>query len=307
LERLRRGLKRTAAGLGDGIGRIFAAGRIDETALDALEDLLISADLGPALAARLRGEVAKTAKGENAALAVRQALAREIAALLSPVAQELEPSPEHRPFVIVMAGVNGSGKTTSAGKFAKRFRDQGLGVMLAACDTFRAAAMEQLALWAERTGSAIVTGAPKSDAAGLAYRAFEKARAAGADVLIIDTAGRLQNRSDLMAELQKIVRVLKKFDDTAPHAVVLVLDATVGQNAHSQVEIFREMVDVTGLVVTKLDGTAKGGVLVALAERFGLPVYAVGVGEGADDLRAFDASDFARGLMNLPPDGAEGP
>ena len=228
-----------------------------------------------------------------------QALADEIAGIVEPVAVSLDVPAGHRPFVILVVGVNGSGKTTSVGKLAHLFGEAGQKVKIAACDTFRAAASEQLMLWGERAGAQVLSAPPGSDASGLAYQSLQEARADGTDVLLIDTAGRLQNRADLMAELQKIRRVLQKQDETAPHAVLLVLDATTGQNAHSQVEIFREMVDVTGLALTKLDGSAKGGVLVGLARRFGLPVHAIGVGEGVDDLRPFEARAFARGLLDL--------
>ena len=204
-----------------------------------------------------------------------------------------------KPHIVLVAGVNGSGKTTTIGKLAKQFTEQGLKVMLAAGDTFRAAAIEQLQVWGERTGAPVVSSEIGADAAGLVYGAIERAQSEGSDVLLIDTAGRLQNRDDLMAELEKVVRVIKKLDDTAPHDCVLVLDATVGQNAHSQVETFKKMVNVSGLVMTKLDGSARGGVVVALAEKFGLPVHAVGVGESADDLRPFEARSFARALMGL--------
>ncbi len=201
--------------------------------------------------------------------------------------------------MILVVGVNGSGKTTTIGKLAKQYRDAGKSVMLAAGDTFRAAAVEQLQIWGERTGCPVVTRPTGSDAAGLAFEALERARAENADILLIDTAGRLHNKADLMGELQKIVRVLKKVDTTAPHAVLLVLDATVGQNAHQQAETFREMVGVTGLVMTKLDGTAKGGVLVSLAEKYGIPIHAIGIGEGVDDLRPFEARAYARSLVGL--------
>jgi fused signal recognition particle receptor len=204
---------------------------------------------------------------------------------------------------VLVVGVNGSGKTTTIGKLAKLYRDEGRTVMLAAGDTFRAAAVDQLRIWGERAGCPVVARETGADAAGLAFDALEQARRDGVDLLLIDTAGRLQNRDDLMGELRKIVRVLRKLDPEAPHSCLLVLDATVGQNAHSQVEIFREMAAVTGLVVTKLDGTARGGVLVALADRFGLPVHAIGIGEGADDLRPFEARAFARNLMGLAAEG----
>lgn len=230
---------------------------------------------------------------------MREHLAREIAKILQPVARPI--ALERRPHVVLVVGVNGSGKTTTIGKLARNWRAEGKRVVIAAGDTFRAAAVEQLQVWGERAGVPVIAGAPGADAAGLAFDALQRARADGADVLVIDTAGRLQNKAGLMEELRKIVRVLKKLDPDAPHDCVLVLDATVGQNAHQQVEIFKDMVGVTGLAMTKLDGTAKGGVVVALAERFGLPVYAVGVGETADDLRAFDATVFARSLMGLEP------
>jgi fused signal recognition particle receptor len=219
------------------------------------------------------------------------------------VARPLDVDPAHRPFVILMVGVNGAGKTTTIGKLAKQLTDEGRTVALVAGDTFRAAAVEQLKVWGSRTNSPVITGAQGADPAGLAFDALMQARKRGDDVLMIDTAGRLQNRDELMAELQKIGRVIRKVDESAPHAVLLVLDATVGQNAHQQVDVFKSMIGVTGLVMTKLDGTAKGGVVVALAEKFGLPVHFIGVGEGADDLRPFTAHSFARSLMGLNPEG----
>jgi fused signal recognition particle receptor len=230
---------------------------------------------------------------------VRAALAEVIVELIEPIAKPLRIDPALKPHVILVVGVNGSGKTTTIGKLAKQYRDAGLAVHLAAGDTFRAAAVEQLKIWADRTGCPITTRPTGADAAGLAVDALGEAKAAGADVLLIDTAGRLQNRTDLMAELQKVVRVLKKRDPAAPHSVLLVLDATVGQNAHAQAEIFRDLVGVTGIVMTKLDGTARGGVLVSLAERYGIPVHAIGVGETAEDLRPFEATSFARSLVGL--------
>jgi len=230
---------------------------------------------------------------------VRGALAESIAAILRPLARPLALDPAKKPQVILVVGVNGTGKTTTIGKLAQRFREDRKRVMIAAGDTFRAAAIEQLKIWGDRTGAAVIARETGADAAGLAYDALAQAQAAGADVLLIDTAGRLHNKADLMAELQKIIRVLRKLDPTAPQDCLLVLDATTGQNAHQQVDIFRQMTQVTGLVVTKLDGTARGGVVVALAERFQLPLHAIGVGEGADDLRPFDADAFARSLMGL--------
>ena len=230
---------------------------------------------------------------------MRTALAEEIAAILAPVAKPLTLDASRKPHVVLVVGVNGSGKTTTIGKLAQLLRGEGKRVTLAAGDTFRAAAIDQLKVWGERTGCPVVARQPGADAAGLAFEAFEQAKARGDDVLLVDTAGRLQNKTELMAELTKIVRVLKKLDPGAPHTVLLVLDANIGQNAHAQVEAFRSTAQVTGLAVTKLDGTAKGGVVVALAERFGLPVHAIGVGEGADDLRPFDPQDFARSLVGL--------
>ena len=231
---------------------------------------------------------------------LREALAEEIAGVLAPAERALDLTAA-KPFVLLVVGVNGTGKTTTIGKLAARMRGEGRKVMIAAGDTFRAAAIEQLRVWGERAGAEVVADAPGADAAGLAFNALQKAREAKADVLLIDTAGRLQNKADLMAELAKIVRVLRKLDTTAPHAVLLVLDATTGQNARSQVEVFRGIAEVSGLVMAKLDGTARGGMLVAIAEEFGLPVYFIGVGEGVDDLQPFRATAFARSLVGLEP------
>jgi fused signal recognition particle receptor len=300
LSRLKAGLSRSSGKLGDGISGIFTKRKLDDAALEELEELLISADLGVATAAKLTAHLAKDRFDKDVSPEeVRQALADDIAGILAPVAIPLDIDPAKQPHVVLVVGVNGSGKTTTIGKLAKLHRDAGRAVMIAAGDTFRAAAIEQLCIWGERAGCPVVAKAPGADAAGLAYEALERARKEGVDLLLIDTAGRLHNRAELMAELQKIVRVLKKLNPEAPHDCLLVLDATTGQNAHAQVETFKELVQVTGLVVTKLDGSARGGVLVALAERFGLPVHAVGVGETADDLRPFAADDFARGLMGL--------
>ncbi len=300
LSRLKAGLARSSSKLGDGISGIFTKRRLDDAALEELEELLISADLGVGTAAKLTANLARERFDKDVSPEeVRAALAADIAKILSPVAQPLVIDPARRPHVVLVVGVNGSGKTTTIGKLAKTHRDQGRKVMIAAGDTFRAAAIEQLCIWGERAGSPVVAKAPGADAAGLAYEALERARAEGMDVLLVDTAGRLHNKADLMAELKKIVRVLGKLDPEAPHDCLLVLDATTGQNAHAQVETFKALVQVTGLVVTKLDGSARGGVLVALAERFGLPVHAVGVGESAEDLHPFAAEDFARSLMGL--------
>ena len=300
LSRLRDGLRRSSSRLSDGIGAIFAGRKLDASTLEELEELLIASDLGVATASRLSAALAKTRfDGEASADGVREAMADEIVRILEPVAVPLAADPAHRPHIVLVAGVNGSGKTTTIGKLGKRFAEEGKSVMFAAGDTFRAAAIEQLRIWGERAGAPVVARDPGSDAASLAFEAVDAAREAGSDVLIVDTAGRLQNRDDLMQQLRKMVRVIRKQDATAPHDCLLVLDATVGQNAHSQVETFRAMCDLTGLVVTKLDGSARGGVLVALAEKFGLPVHAVGVGEGEDDLRPFEARAFARSLLGI--------
>jgi fused signal recognition particle receptor len=298
--RLRQGLSRSTQKLSDGIAGIFTKRKLDDEAIEELEELLIQADLGPAMAARITAELARTRFGKEVTPEeVRSALAAEMEKALARCAAPLEPDPAIRPFVVLVVGVNGTGKTTTIGKLARQFTDRGLKVRLAAGDTFRAAAVQQLRIWGERTGCEVVTRAEGADPAGLAYDAVEAARAAGDDVLLIDTAGRLHNKDALMAELQKVVRVIRKVDPSAPHATILTLDATTGQNAVNQVQVFRDMVEVSGLVVTKLDGTAKGGVVVALADRFGLPVHAVGVGEGAEDLRPFEPRAFARSLAGL--------
>jgi len=297
--RLKAGLSKSSGKIASGLS-VLAGRRLDAAMLEEIEELLITADLGPGPAARLAAGLAKGRFEKTVTAAeLRDALAADVAAMLEPVARPLVVDPAHRPHVVLVVGVNGSGKTTTIGKLARQFRDEGRTVMLAAGDTFRAAAVEQLQIWGERAGCPVVAGKPGADAAGLAWEALEQARARGMDVLLVDTAGRLHNKAELMAELEKIHRVIRKQDETAPHDVVLVLDATIGQNALTQVQTFRDMVGVTGLIVTKLDGTARGGVLVALADRFGLPVHAVGVGEKAGDLRPFTARDFARGLMGL--------
>ncbi|MBS7537645.1 signal recognition particle-docking protein FtsY [Ancylobacter lacus] len=299
-KRLTQGLTRTATNLSSGITDLFTKRKLDAATLEDLEDILIRADLGVETAGRIseavgKGRYEKSIDPDE----VRGLVAQEIERVLAPVATPLVFDPAIRPFVLLMVGVNGSGKTTTIGKVAARLRAEGKKVVLAAGDTFRAAAIEQLKVWADRTGASIVSREPGADAAGVAFDGLAKARAEGADVLIVDTAGRLQNRAELMAELEKVVRVLKKQDPAAPHAVVLVLDATVGQNALSQVEAFRRVAGVTGLVMTKLDGTARGGILVAIAARHGLPVHLVGVGEGVDDLQPFTARDFARAIVGL--------
>jgi fused signal recognition particle receptor len=300
LRRLRDGLTRTSAKLTEGITAIFTKRKLDQAALDELEELLIAGDLGPATAAGLVAELRRTRFDQEVTPEeVRGALAQSIATLLEPVARPLVLDPALKPSVVLVVGVNGTGKTTTIGKLGQLFRASGKKVMLVAGDTFRAAAVEQLKIWGERVGAPVLARETGADAAGLAFDGLQQARAAGIDVLLIDTAGRLHNKADLMAELQKIIRVLRKVDPAVPHHVLLVLDATTGQNAHAQVDIFRQMTQVTGLVVTKLDGTARGGVLVALAERFHLPIHAIGVGESADDLRPFAAAAFARSLMGL--------
>ena len=298
--RLTAGLRKSSSKLVTGIGDVLTKRTLDDDALEDLEELLITADLGAATAAKLTANLAKSRFGkEVTGEEIRTAFATDIADLLTPVAVPLTIEPSKKPFVILVVGVNGAGKTTTIGKMAKQFRDQNLSVTLAAGDTFRAAAVEQLKIWGERTGAPVIARDTGADAAGLAFDALSEAKGRGDDLLIVDTAGRLQNKDALMDELAKVVRVLGKVDETAPHAVLLVLDATVGQNAHSQVEVFKDVAGVTGLVLTKLDGTAKGGVVVALAARFGLPVHYIGVGEGADDLRPFTAADFAKGLLDV--------
>lgn len=298
--RLKDGLSRSTSKITDGITGIFTKRRLDDAALEELEEVLITADLGPSVAARLTAELGRTRFGKEVGEEeIRGVFADQIAEILKPVAKPLEIDRTRRPMVIMMVGVNGTGKTTTIGKLASAWRASGLNVTIAAGDTFRAAAVEQLEIWGKRAGVPVITGKPGGDPSGLAYGALEQAKADGADVLLIDTAGRLQNKDGLMAELQKINRVLGKLDAQAPDATLLVLDATTGQNAHSQVEIFKQMVDISGLIVTKLDGSARGGVLVALAERFGLPVHAIGVGEGIEDLQPFEADNFARSLMGI--------
>ncbi len=299
-QRLRAGLARTSSQLTGQIAALFTKRKLDDETLEELEDLLIQADLGVETAMRITGALSserygKDVSGED----VSRIMAGEITKVLAPVAKPLALDLNHKPHVILVVGVNGTGKTTTIGKLAAKLSGAGLKVMLAAGDTFRAAAIEQLKIWADRTGSQFIGTKLGADAAGLAYDAFEQARANKSDVLIIDTAGRLQNRAELMAELEKIVRVLGKLDPDAPHTVLQTLDATTGQNALNQVEIFRNVAGVSGLIMTKLDGTARGGILVAIAAKHKLPVYFVGVGEGVDDLEAFEAEDFAQAIAGL--------
>ena len=303
-QRLKQGLTKSSSRLTEGLAAILVKRKLDQDTLDEIEELLIAADLGPGTAAKLTGDLGKSRFGKEVTDdEVRTFLADEIATMLAPVALPLDPSAA-KPFVVLVVGVNGVGKTTTIGKLAEHYRNQGKRVMMAAGDTFRAAAVAQLAIWGERTGTPVVQKGEGADPAALAYEALERARREDIDVLLIDTAGRLHNKAGLMEELAKVVRVLQKQDSLAPHSTLLVLDATTGQNAISQVETFRSLVKVNGLVVTKLDGSAKGGVLVALAEKFKLPVHAIGVGETAQDLQPFDPQDFARSLMGVTGEAA---
>lgn len=306
LQKLKQGLSKSSQKVSESLksltslSSLMGATKLDAASLEEVEDALIGADLGTKSAARLADAMRKHKfDGPVTSDSLAAALADAIAEILHPVATPLVPDPVHRPHVLLLVGVNGSGKTTTAGKLAQQWHQQGKTVMLAAGDTFRAAAIEQLQIWGDRTGTQVIAGDQGGDAAALAYAALEKAQKEQADILIIDTAGRLQNRTELMDELAKIVRVIRKLDASAPHDSVIVLDGTVGQNALSQVKAFQQVADVSGLIVTKLDGSAKGGVVVALAEEFGLPVHAVGVGEGADDLQPFDAQEFANALTGV--------
>jgi len=299
-QRLRQGLSRSSKELSGNIAGIFTKRKLDEDTLQDLEDVLIRADLGVETALRVTDALAASRYGKDVSdHEVRSIMAVEVEKVLKPVALPLELDLSHKPHVILVVGVNGTGKTTTIGKLAAKLTEGGLSVMLAAGDTFRAAAIEQLKIWGERTKSPVIASKLGADAAGLAYDAFEKAKEAGSDVLIIDTAGRLQNKTELMAELEKIVRVLGKLDPEAPHTVLQTVDATTGQNALNQVEIFRNIAGVNGLVMTKLDGTARGGILVAIAAKHKLPVYFIGVGEQVDDLEPFSASDFAKAIAGV--------
>ena len=306
LQKLKKGLSKSSRKVSESLksltslSSLIGASKLDASSLEEVEDALIGADLGTKSAARLADAMRKHKfDGPLTSDSLAVALADAIAEILHPVATPLVPDPSHRPHVLLLVGVNGSGKTTTAGKLAQQWHQQGKTVMLAAGDTFRAAAIEQLQIWGDRTGTQVIAGDQGGDAAALTYAALEKAQREQADILIIDTAGRLQNRTELMDELAKIVRVIRKLDESAPHDSVIVLDGTAGQNALSQVKAFQQAADVSGLIVTKLDGSAKGGVVVALAEEFGIPVHAVGVGEGADDLQPFDAQEFAHALTGL--------
>jgi fused signal recognition particle receptor len=299
-QRLRQGLTKTSSRLSDGITGVFTKRKLDDETLEELEDLLIQADLGLDVAARVANALRKSRYDSDISPdEVREILAMEVEKILGPVAQPLEIDRTRRPHVVLVVGVNGTGKTTTIGKYANQFTRQGFRVMLAAGDTFRAAAIEQLKIWGERTGSVVVSGDQGADAAGLAFDALQRAKSENFDLLLVDTAGRLQNKMALMAELEKVIRVIRKLDSTAPHSVLLTLDATTGQNALSQVEIFGKVAGVTGLVMTKLDGTARGGILVAISSKYRLPVHAIGVGEGAEDLQSFHAQDFARAISGV--------
>jgi len=298
-QRLSGGLKRTSASIGGAVTDLVAKRRLDQAMLDEIEEVLIRADLGVESAARIAAAVGEGRYDKSiTADEVKAVVAAEVEKVLTPVAKPLLIGAA-KPFVALVVGVNGSGKTTTIGKLAAKFRAEGRSVMLAAGDTFRAAAIDQLNIWGGRSGASVIARAPGADAAGLAFDALTQARGEEVDVLLVDTAGRLQNKAVLMGELEKIVRVMKKIDASAPHAVLLVLDATVGQNALSQVEEFAKIAGVTGLVMTKLDGTARGGILVAIAERFRLPVHCIGIGEGVDDLEPFVARDFAAAIAGV--------
>jgi fused signal recognition particle receptor len=298
--RLSGGLKRTSSSLGAAVADLVTKRKLDRAMLEDIEDVLLRADLGTDVAARI-AEAVGAGRYDKAISAdeVKSVVATEVEKVLSLVAKPLVIDTAHAPFVILVVGVNGSGKTTTIGKLSAKFAAEGRKVMLAAGDTFRAAAIEQLKIWGERTNSPVISGAQGSDSAGLAFNALTAAKEQKIDVLLIDTAGRLQNKAELMNELEKVVRVIRKVDASAPHAVLLVLDATVGQNALSQVEAFHRTAGVTGLVMTKLDGTARGGILVALAEKHKLPVHFIGVGEGVDDLAPFTARDFAKAVAGI--------
>lgn len=295
--RLSAGLKRTSSSLGGAVADLVTKRRLDRAMLEDIEDVLLRADLGTEVAARIAAAVGEGRYDKSVSAAdVQTIVATEVEKVLRRVATPLVIDETHKPFVILVVGVNGSGKTTTIGKLAAKLASEGRKVMLGAGDTFRAAAIEQLKIWGERTGSPVIARGHGSDSASLAFEAYEAAKADNRDVLLIDTAGRLQNKTELMVELEKVTRVIKKVDASAPHAVLLVLDATVGQNALSQVEAFQKTAGVTGLVMTKLDGTARGGILVALAEKYKLPVHFIGVGESIDDLAPFTAHEFAMAI-----------
>lgn len=297
--RLKQGLKKSSGKLTQGITQIFTHRKVDEETLEELEDLLLSTDMGPYVAERFISTLSEKRFGKEATIEeIKQDLIDAVEGLLDPVAKTLEYDDHKKPFIIMVSGVNGTGKTTTIGKLANQLMQQKKKVMVAACDTFRAAAVEQLKVWSERSGCGFFAGHDNADPASVAFDAIQKAKDENVDILFIDTAGRLHNREDLMASLEKMQRVIKKHDETAPHKTLLVLDATTGQNAIQQTKIFKEIIAVDGLIMTKLDGTAKGGVLVALAEKFSIPIYAIGVGEGIEDLQPFEAKMFAESLLS---------
>ena len=308
LSRLTSGLKKSSTSITQGVVALVSKRKLDAQALEDLEDTLIQADLGVETAMAITSRLEEERFGKEVSeQEIRQVLADEVARVLEPVAKPLKVAPARKPHVILMVGVNGAGKTTTIGKLASKITALGMKPMLAAGDTFRAAAIEQLKVWGERTGAPVITRPQGSDAAGLAFDALTQAKEQGVDVLLIDTAGRLQNRTELMAELEKVIRVIRKIDPEAPHDVLLTLDATTGQNALNQVEVFAKIAGVTGLVMTKLDGTAKGGILAAIARKHQIPVHLIGVGEAVDDLEAFDPQSFARAIAGLDDAGLDEP
>jgi fused signal recognition particle receptor len=302
LDRLRDGFTKTASRVGDNLSGVTSRAALDTATLDDIEEALIASDLGPEASHRIREAIAERRYEQLDERGLRTILAEEIEKILAPVAKPLDVWGFPRPHVILVIGVNGSGKTTTIGKLGHWLQEQDYGVLLAAGDTFRAAAIEQLQIWGDRIGAPVIAGKEGGDAAGIVFDGVRQATQQGIDVLVVDTAGRLQNKTHLMDELSKIRRVLGRLNSEAPHDVLLVLDATTGQNALSQVEVFKEIAGVSGLIMTKLDGTARGGVLVAAAERFGLPIHAIGVGEGVGDLRPFDPRAVARAIAGLPPE-----
>lgn len=300
LSRIKNSLKKSSSQLTEGISAILYKRKLDQNALDAIEELLITSDMGVVVAANFKAYLAKTRFSKEVSdNEIKEELANFIQQNLQPYEQKIRIDNANKPHIILMVGVNGSGKTTTIGKLAKTLQNQNLKVKIAACDTFRAAAVEQLELWANLNNVKLVKGPAKSDPASVAFQAIESAQNEHDDVLIIDTAGRLHNKADLMAELGKIIKVIKKHSPQAPHHCILILDATLGQNLHAQVQYFQQTAGVNGLIMTKLDGTAKGGTLVGLSQQFKLPIYAVGLGEGVNDLQDFNAHDFAHGLVGL--------
>jgi fused signal recognition particle receptor len=299
LKRLKKGLNKSSSKLNDGIKNIFVRKKLDDETLEELEDLLIISDIGVETSSYITSQIAKNKFDKEVTTEeIRHDLAKYITEIIEPVATPIELS-DKKPHVILMCGVNGTGKTTTIGKIANNYKNDGKKVVIAACDTFRAAAVEQLEVWSKRSDCLLIKGKAEADPASVAYEAFEKAKQENADVLLIDTAGRLQNKKNLMEQLTKIIKVIKKLDEDAPHNSIIVLDATTGQNANSQVKVFKEMVNLNGIIVTKLDGTAKGGVVVSLAKQFSLPIHAIGVGESIEDLKPFNAESFANSLVGI--------